>query len=291
LLRGAARTTRRWQFAPATFRQPHVIKLHGDANGLAENNPIVLSRSDYRRRLYQDGRYSNFLRAIFATRTLLFLGVSFTDAYLNELRSEVLALVRAHHDGSDEPIGYALMADRPKSWCTYMRRHDGIEILPYEADGDPDHKGFDRWIEAIHAQTAPGPRVASLLRASAAREGTSARIVWIDKNPQNNAREEVDALRSGGVDVVQLTEATDLDEATHASAALMITSFDRGMSPSLFDRVMDRMQGWKTRPPVVVFTSRHAVAEKRAHCLRRGAFECCGNWGALFDGIERLFSA
>ncbi len=285
LLRGHARSTRHRQFRGAA----HVVKLHGDANGSAQENPVVLSRSDYRRRLYQDGRYSNFLRSVFATRTLLFLGVSFTDAYLNELRSEVLALVHPQHD-HDEPLGYAVMADRPHAWCAFMRRHDGIEILPYEAVGDPEHRGFDVWLRAIHAETAAGPRVARLLTESARREGTTARIVWVDRNPQNNARDEVDALRKGGVEVVQLTDAAELDESRHGSAALLITSFDRGLSPSLFDDVMDRLHRFRARPPVVVFTSSRAVRERRGHCLRRGAYEACSDWGTLFDTLERLFA-
>lgn len=284
LLRGEAREGRRWQFSSS--RRPNVIKLHGDANGTALENPVVLARSDYRRRLYQDGRYSNFLRAVFATRTLLFLGVSFTDAYLNELRSEILAL--AHRDG-DEPLGYAVMADRPDGWCAFMRRHDGVEILRYSALGDDDHQGFTEWIRRIHAATAPAPRVASLLHAHSAREGTAARIVWVDRHPDNNRRAEVDALRDGGVDVVQLTAAEDLERAAHGGASLIITSYDRGLDPSLFDRVMDRMRDWTDRPPVIVFTSRIACDAHRAHCLRRGAAECCSGWSRLFDTIERLF--
>lgn len=289
LLRGDARPTRRWRFSAR--HSPHVIKLHGDANGSPLDNPVVLARSDYRRRLYQDGRYSNFLRAVFATRTLLFLGVSFTDAYLNELRSEVLALVRAQHDDKDEPIGYAVIADRPKAWCEFMRRHDGIEILRYDAAGDDEHHGFTRWLEAIHAATAPGPRVASLLGESAKQSGTAPRIVWVDRHPDNNRRAEVEQLRNGGVDIVQLTDPGALNADAHANASMIITSFDRGIEPSVFDRVMDRVHPWNARPPVVVFTSRHAAKEKRTWCLRRGAFECCSDWGTLFDTIERLFAA
>lgn len=288
LLRGDARATRRWQFSAR--HAPHVIKLHGDANGSAEKNPVVLARSDYRRRLYQDGRYSNFLRAVFATRTLLFLGVSFTDAYLNELRSEVLALVRAHHDDRDEPIGYAVMADRPQAWCEFMRRHDGIEILRYDAAGDEEHQGFTRWLEAIHAATAPGPRVASLLREAAKESGTAPRIVWVDRHPDNNRRAEVESLRAGGVLIDEITSPDRLEESAHGSASLLITSFDRGARPPVFDQVMDRVHPWRTRPPVVVFTFEDEIQWKRRHALRRGAAECCCDWGTLFDTIERLFA-
>ena len=287
LLRGQASHWRHWRFSSRDA--PHVIKLHGDANGSPVNNPVVLARSDYRRRLYQDGRYSNFLRAVFATRTLLFLGVSFTDAYLNELRSEVLALVHNGRSTNDEPIGYAIMNDRPRAWCDFMRRHDGIEILHYETKTDPTHLGFNAWLERIHAETASGPRVARLLNNSAIQEGTKPQIVWIDRNPSNNARHEVDELRRCGVEIVQVTDPGSLQEHEHSKAALAITSFDGHTTPSVFDSVMTRMNGWSTRPPVVVFTSAPRAEEKRGSCLRRGAFEVCCEWGPLFDTIERLF--
>lgn len=288
LLRGQASSWRHWRFLPQGA--PHVIKLHGDANGSAIDNPVVLARSDYRRRLYQDNRYSNFLRTVFATRTLLFLGVSFTDAYLNELRSEVLTLVHDRRNTNDDPIGYAIMPDRPQAWCDFMRRHDGIEILRYETKTDPAHLGFNAWLESIHAETASGPRVARLLSRSAIREGTKPTIVWIDRNPSNNARHDVDELRRCGVEILQITDPSNLDENKHATAALAITSFDSGMTPSVFDSVMTRMNGWSARPPVVVFTSARRVEDKRGYCLRRGAFEVCCEWGPLFDTIERLFS-
>ncbi|HEY3352103.1 MAG TPA: SIR2 family protein [Polyangia bacterium] len=87
----------RWWDAPPSpgrhTRPTPILKLHGDANGKPDTLPLVLGRSEYRRRVYGDRNYANFVRSVFAEYTVLFLGVSFTDAYLNELRSEVLHLV------------------------------------------------------------------------------------------------------------------------------------------------------------------------------------------------------
>lgn len=230
------------------------------------------------------------VQAIADGRCVAFLGAGMSQPDAPDW----LGLLRqlAVHDGakaSDEPIGYAIMPDRPQAWCDFMRRHDGIEILRYETKTDPGHSGFDTWLERIHAETASGPRVARLLQASAAREGTNAQIVWIDRNPTNNAGPQVDELRRGGVDIVQLADPGNLSKNEHRRAALMITSFDRSTTPSLFDDVMTRMNGWSTRPPVVVFTSPSTAGEKRGHCLRRGAVDICSTWGPLFDIIERLF--
>ncbi len=49
---------------------------------------LVLTRAQHQRRLYADPAYLTVLRSLFATSTVLFLGYSLNDAYLNELRSE-----------------------------------------------------------------------------------------------------------------------------------------------------------------------------------------------------------
>ena len=87
-----------------------VVKLHGDIDLITERSDpeVVLTRTDYRKLLFEDSRYSNFLRALLATRTILFLGFSFSDGYLNLLRSEILALLR--HD-PQEPMAYAVLND------------------------------------------------------------------------------------------------------------------------------------------------------------------------------------
>lgn len=69
-----------------------VLKLHGDLRR-APVETVVITRQDYRRRLYADSAYQSFLRAIFSHYPVLFLGVGFDDAYLTELRSETLALL------------------------------------------------------------------------------------------------------------------------------------------------------------------------------------------------------
>ena len=124
-----------WRLPGADYSR--VIKLHGDAND-PMRNPVVLARKDCRRLLYEDRSYGNFLRSLFATRSLLFLGTSFTDAYLNQVRSEVVARV------GGGVRAWAVMPDRTPSEIDYFRRHEGIEILSYASNGS-DHSGFDRW--------------------------------------------------------------------------------------------------------------------------------------------------
>ncbi|MGH8655925.1 MAG: SIR2 family protein [Gammaproteobacteria bacterium] len=65
-------------------KQRPLLKLHSD---LDDPQTIVMTRRDYRRLLYENPNYLSFLRAYLVSHTVLYLGFSFTDAYLNELRS------------------------------------------------------------------------------------------------------------------------------------------------------------------------------------------------------------
>jgi hypothetical protein len=61
-----------------------------------------------------------------------------------------------------------------------------------------------------------------------------------------------------------------------------------------FEEILTRMRAsappelW---PPMLTFTTRERLAERRAHALRRGAFECVCDYEGLVTVIERLFGA
>ncbi|TNF38459.1 MAG: SIR2 family protein [Deltaproteobacteria bacterium] len=263
-----------------------IIKLHGDANGDRDTNPVVLARNDYRKRIYADGRYANFLRTVFATRTVLYLGFSFTDAYINELRSEVLSLI-----GVDpaRPSGYAVLPDKDPKWRAYFRACEGIEVLHYDTAGTSDHSGFDAWLEAIHEQTAAERRISNLL-ASAGMDGP--RIVWVDPKPGGNMYGIRWLEERAGAEITLLNDADALTEASHAGANLLITCFGyRGVNDATAFDVLARIGGWTTRPPVIVFADPHNpfIADNRFRTLSRGAWDYAVQWPELFELIERLF--
>ena len=148
--------------------------------------PLVARRqTDQRER----GTYANFMRAALGTYTFLFMGFSFTDAYLNELRSEVLAFLNSHDEKGQRPnpVGYAILEDQAPSVRTFFEQHEGIEVLHYETEKklDPHSNqlrpvgwmGFTDWLEAIEKETCVAARLRALL-------GEQAQIVWID--PQHN---------------------------------------------------------------------------------------------------------
>jgi hypothetical protein len=256
--------------------RPPVLKLHGDANGSDKHAPVVLARGDYRRLLYEDARYANFLRAVFSSHTVLFMGVSFTDAYLNELRSEILAFLQAK---SNATPWYAILEDKSPEVQGYFKEHEGIEVLAYDSKARPPFSGFDRWLEAIQAQTSPRSRLKTLLAGK--------RIVWVDKNVRQNAPGIVELL-DAGAELEVLNSAADLGPR-HASVDLVLTCFGyRRGGAAAFD-VMARVNEWPERPPAMVFASGHNAEENRAAFLRRGGWEYASGWQELFRLIEKLF--
>ncbi|MCX5746455.1 MAG: SIR2 family protein [Proteobacteria bacterium] len=223
----------RWWNAPPSPNhdqsQTPIIKLHGDANGLDQIHPLVLGRADYRRLVYGDRNYANFVRSAFAEYTVLFLGVSFTDAYLNELRSEALQLVYSR--GAATPWGYAVLNKPTLMFRDFLRTDEGIETLPTET-----FDGFDDWLAAIAGRTSVAGRLNKLLAGK--------RVVWVDPNPQNNDLGRQLLSQTGSVE--SLTSPDQLQAAVHENADLILTNFgyDPAAAHSRAFDLLDRVRTW-----------------------------------------------
>ena len=161
---------------------PTVVKLHGDA--VSDPESIVLTRRDYRDRLYGKSAYVTFLRAVFATNTMLFLGCSFNDPYLNELRSEILALLEQRD--VDQPLAYAVIPDQPGARVAFFRQHEGMQLLTYDTADHPDHAPFDGFLERLYGKTSPLFHLGRLLGGR--------KILWLDPYP-DSTEEGIQLLR------------------------------------------------------------------------------------------------
>ena len=111
-----------------------------------------------------------FLRSLFATRTVLFIGVSFTDAHLNELRTEMLAMF--DHDGDDEPVAYATLSDVQPHQVRYLRSHEGLGAITFDTAEVTDWSGFGAILRSIHDATNP--------RAQLGQAIADRTILWVD---------------------------------------------------------------------------------------------------------------
>lgn len=114
----------RWLERRFWKRSSRVLKLHGD---LRRGTGVTLSRRGYRTRLYSEPGYLHVLRSVLLTKTVLFLGFSFSDEYLNELRSEVLAYLAP--EGKTPRYAYALLEDVPPAMLTHFRDHEARHVF------------------------------------------------------------------------------------------------------------------------------------------------------------------
>jgi CheY-like chemotaxis protein len=260
---------------------PPVLKLHGDLGTKAR---VTLSRQGYRRRLYAEPGYLNVLRALFLTKTVLFLGFSFTDEYLNELRSEVLSYIA--RGGHAPTLAYALLNDVSDPECDHYRKHEGITVFRYHTKDDAKHEAFDRFLEGLHERTSP---VALLGRRLAER-----RILWVDPSPDNNERgREFLAHATAGRCVIDV--ARSVSEALSALAnpppydVILSRWGHHPDGPSDACRLLEGMHARGQHVPTIIFASGHSAAENREAALRLGALEYTSSWEALFEVLDRRF--
>ena len=185
------------------YLEPPVLQLHGSVNNRDETPYLVCTRKGYRKILHQDESYTNFIRSLMSNYTILYIGFSFSDYYLNDLRASVLTMLgKTMEDENSIPLAYAITDNKKPGDITFHRRHEGVRFLNFntknketvdnsnnyenqndleEAFGifppiqneDPYHE-FDDILEAIKEKTSPQILFAKLL--------ASKNILWCDKN-------------------------------------------------------------------------------------------------------------
>jgi hypothetical protein len=271
-----------------------VVKLHGDLMTSDQAASIVFTRRDYRRQLHTRAGYLSFLHALLSTSTVLFMGTSFEDAYLNELRSQVLALI--DYQEGQRPVAYAILNDVPELKRRHFEAHEGIKILGYDTPPN-DHSGFDAHLKRIWERTAILPRFGELLRGK--------RILWLDPNPRHNeagyqfisrALSSVDDDSSGGIVQVRTPEEAieAFENAPSETFQLVVSHWGHNQGPEGLPNalhLLDRMHTEKHRCPTLIFgaqtSNEHAESNKRA-ALSHGAYAYCATWETLFRHLERL---
>jgi hypothetical protein len=126
-----------------------VVQCHGNLHDPAS---VVLTHEGYRQLLYKCPNYHTFMKACLAQYTVLYLGFSFTDAYLNELNSEVLSMIGPN----GPPIAYTIMADKSERECDFNRKHRGMHTLSWSM-AEEGFDGFDRILEDLAHAAAAAP--------------------------------------------------------------------------------------------------------------------------------------
>jgi CheY-like chemotaxis protein len=268
-----------------TVPEERVLKLHGDLEW--DKNPLVLSTRDYRKRLYETPGYRSFLRTLFTTKTILFMGFSFTDAYINEIRGEILSSF--DHEGAGL-CDYALLAEVSQTVKDHWRDADRLQVLDYP-NPDNKHAGFDLWLKAIHDACCPETTLRSLVDGK--------RILWFDPRPQNNEYgfqvlgERDDEHRGPSGATVERVQTVDeaLVHLRRGRFDVVISHFGyRGDGEvSNAEQLLRTMRREELEGPVIVFASGHHREQNRTRVLRLGAYAYADKWEELFADLEQLF--
>lgn len=108
----------------------YILKVHGDLN---KPDSIVLTSNDYTRHVFGNYLFMEFLRRQFATRTLLFLGTSLSDTYVNMMLEEICYVT----SGVGLPH-YALMFDCGPVRARMLRKR--LNVTPIVIEPVPSHE-------------------------------------------------------------------------------------------------------------------------------------------------------
>jgi hypothetical protein len=266
------------------------VELHGNIGGSPED--LVVTTGQYRELIHNSPGYRTFLRSLMATRTMLLLGKSLEDQYLNDLRSEVLALF--DHSPAMTPIAYAAMnaTEVDHIEAEYLRDHEGIEVLRYSDEEDGDHAGFDALLEVLSQATNFTQRTRRLLKGH--------RILWLDTNRSGWAHADVtaviDDLEEGLDPIFDRVETPDealrkLQDNGGEPYDLFITNWgwNPGEEPTGL-MMLNAVHAGGYGVPVLVFAA-PGYPENRALALRAGAAEFVTTHARLYRRMYDIVDA
>lgn len=134
-----------------------VFHIHGT------KNPVI-SKQAYRQMLHRMAHSQPFLRTLMATSSFFYFGFSFSDEYLENIRSEVLAMLTSSSTSRIPILGYAVIADQTQADLQFRARHEGIAVLTYNTGGTHNHSRCDEVLTELVEETSMPYRLASSLR-------------------------------------------------------------------------------------------------------------------------------
>ena len=98
---------------------------------------MVCTRRGYRHLLHEHESYQHFIRAVMSNYTILYIGNSFTDIYLNEWRGSILNMLEGTVCGDEgKPLAYAITNDRSPLDQKFYYNHEGVKFLNYDTTSE-----------------------------------------------------------------------------------------------------------------------------------------------------------
>ena len=130
-----------------------ILKAHGDAK--KDVDSLILSQRDYRRVLYREPGYRSLLQSIFTTKSIVFLGVSFTDPEFNQLLDY---LHDSYHGGG--PMHYLVIEEdkMKKSLSRRFLEDFNIHTLTFNNDKG-DYAELNSFLKIIQSEVPYGKSI------------------------------------------------------------------------------------------------------------------------------------
>lgn len=309
-----------------TSKQRPIIQLHGtladtSAGTTAGERTLVWTRTGYRKLLHQTPGYMNFLRSLLSTSTVLYMGFSFSDLYLNDLRGEVLSMLYGDVDrrhGADyaierPPIGYAIVNDKNDYEKAFFKKHEGVELLSWNTNtgevdkqGRPkrDFSGFDKYLTAIQHKVSLTHHLGRVMfgkRLLIIEYKDSAFIKVIEFAYKSFNGELQTEGKFEGIDVVysvdeaveklkQVSETTDSSIKPY-DVIISVFGEDRsGNNAHVWKRVVEEMRKLpaKSQSPFIVYATKWNAVARRRLCMRHGAFAFATSFIGVVESVTSL---
>jgi hypothetical protein len=263
-----------------------VIKLHGSVD---KPSTMVWTRSGYRKLTNTLPEYLGFLRSMLSTCTVLYMGFSFSDGYLNELRGEVLTMLYGARKLPLHmpPLAYAIIHDKTDVESAFFRRHEGVELLTWDTspqgDKDRDWEGLTRYLRRIHSRSSQSFLLGKLIGERGAKILIQA---WVPEDKTSPSPSGEDASLKGGLDNSRYSKGVSVGNLFDRNVMfdnfhLLLETAKRDYFNAEFERLeqtgLRDKEEWKARETlrdntVVKVTSSCAESKK---LMQDEAFDVC----------------
>jgi hypothetical protein len=296
-----------------------IIQLHGTVAGrpgepemYLDDPGLAFTKLGYRRLLHGNAAYQSFLKSLMSTKTILYIGFSFSDEYLNEMRSATLMMLQSagmlQEDMSDkQPIAYAIMSNQTDSKVNFYQKHEGVKILNYVSESGPGFECIERWLEAIHMQTNPLYRWATSLEGKrylvyGKGQGVMALpllVEWVKHSFGANCGELViDAGPSKADDFTKDKVIEVMKKHGRFDVVLVAYKSNGHQTAKAMLQAMDAMDAKDKSPVLVVdgladdkdtsISTRSLLIPRRRACLQMGAVDYLSDFSSLLPAVANI---
>lgn len=124
----------------------YIFKAHGDIDDV---DSIILTKEDYAKLYSEQSEITTTLKALFLSRTIVFMGFGLFDPDFEYIRNTISNTYK-----KNQMVHYAVMPDIENEEKEYWRKNYGIRILSYQTkeneDGTRNHDELEYILDRLY---------------------------------------------------------------------------------------------------------------------------------------------